>query len=521
MVKQNVILAMLILLLFAGCQPAEADGSAAPAALSGTFYVAVTGDDGNPGSAAKPWRTIQHAADTVGPGSTVYVRGGVYEEAVTINVSGSAADGFVTFQSYGGETAVLDATNLAVSDADSALFLIDSQSYVVIDGFELRNYTTGNASRVPMGIFVTGSAHHVQLINNHIHHIENNGGSDGNAHGIAVYGTAAPAAVHDLLIQGNDLHDLKLGNSEAMVLNGNVIDFTIRQNRVHDNDNIGIDLIGFEGTAPDSAYDQARDGVVSQNEVYNIDTISNPAYFGERAAAGIYVDGGTRIVIERNRVYQSNFGIEIASEHNGRSTDYVTVRNNLITHNHIAGLAMGGYDALRGSTENCVIVNNTFFHNDSLQDGNGELFIQFDTAVNVIKNNIFAANEQSLFISNAYTENSGNVVDYNLYFAPAGAGSSEWQWQNVTYQGFDAYRSATGNDAHALFADPLFWSEATPDLHLQLGSPAIDNGETLTEAGLVDFDGRSRTQDSTTDIGAFEGALILDKFVYLALVAVN
>lgn len=521
MIKRNVILAALMLLLSGGCQPAGAEDDANDAAISGVFYVAVTGDNGNPGTRAAPWRTIQHAADTVGPGSTVYVRGGVYEEAVTINVSGSEAGGWVRFQSYAGETAVLDATHLTVPNADSALFLINSQNYVVIDGFELRNYTTGSANIVPMGIFVTGSAHHIQLLNNHVHHIENNGGSSGNAHGIAVYGTEAPAAIHDLLIQGSDLHDLKLGNSEALVLNGNVTGFTITQNRIHDSDNIGIDLIGFEETAPDSAYDQARDGVVSQNEVYNIDTINNPAYFGERAAAGIYVDGGTRIVIERNRVYQSNFGIEIASEHNGRSTSHVTVRNNLITHNHAAGLALGGYDTQRGSTENCIIVNNTFFHNDSLQDGNGELYIQFDTADNVIKNNIFAANEQSLFISNAYTQNSGNVVDYNLYFAPAGEENSEWQWQTVAYQGFAAYRAATGNDAHAIFADPLFLSETGPDLHLQTGSPAIDNGETLAEVGDVDFDGRSRTQNGTTDMGAHEGTLVLNKLVYLALVAVN
>lgn len=85
----------------------------------------------------------------------------------------------------------------------------------------------------------------------------------------------------------------------------------------------------------------------------------------------------------------------------------------------------------------------------------------------------------------------------------------------------DAYRAATGKDAHALFADPLFLSETGPDLHLQPGSPAIDSGETLAEAGDVDFDGRSRTQNGATDIGAYEGTLVLNKFVYLALVAVN
>jgi len=35
--------------------------------------------------------------------------------------------------------------------------------------------------------------------------------------------------------------------SESMVLNGNVEHFVVSHNKVHDNDNIGIDFIGFEG----------------------------------------------------------------------------------------------------------------------------------------------------------------------------------------------------------------------------------------------------------------------------------
>ena len=48
-------------------------------------------------------------------------------------------------------------------------------------------------------------------------------------------------------------------------MNGNVTHFQITRNVVHDNNNIGIDIIGFERTAPDPAVDQARDGVVSDN----------------------------------------------------------------------------------------------------------------------------------------------------------------------------------------------------------------------------------------------------------------
>src|SRR6185503_2244894 len=104
--------------------------------------------------------------------------------------------------------------------------------------------------------------------------------------------------------------------------------FVVSRNIVHDNDNIGIDFIGYEGENPDPAVDRARDGTVSGNLVYNINSYGNPAYGNERSAGGIYVDGGTNIVVERNIVHDSNLGVELASEHSGRSTSYITLRNN-------------------------------------------------------------------------------------------------------------------------------------------------------------------------------------------------
>ena len=80
-----------------------------------SFYVATTGNDSNKGTQAAPWRTIQHAADTARAGSNVNVRSGIYEELVSINASGNATDGFITFRSYPGETAVLEAAHLTPS----------------------------------------------------------------------------------------------------------------------------------------------------------------------------------------------------------------------------------------------------------------------------------------------------------------------------------------------------------------------------------------------------------------------
>ena len=161
-----------------------------------SFYVATTGKDSNPGTQAAPWLTIQHAADTARAGSTIYVRGGIYEELVSIKASGDVSDGFITFRSYPGETAILDASHLTPSGRTGVL-TIQNKSYVRIEGFEIRNFRTAEHRLSPLGINVIGSGSHIELLKNNVHHIENNfegrdaPGQGGNAFGIAVYGTDA------------------------------------------------------------------------------------------------------------------------------------------------------------------------------------------------------------------------------------------------------------------------------------------------------------------------------------------
>lgn len=430
------------------------------------YYVSTSGDNTNPGTFSQPWRTIQKAANSAAPGSKVYVRGGVYNERVTVNVSGSATEGYITIRNYPNETAVIDGSGLAVPANATGLFLIVNRSYIIISGFELRNFRTAVRDLVPVGIHVRGASHHILIRNNKIHHIEHNGTTTNgvDAHGVAVYGTNPGQSIRSLVIDGNELFELKLGSSEALVVNGNVNGFTITNNLVHDNNNIGIDAIGFEGVSSDPATDQARNGVIVGNLVYNINSYGNPAYGTDRSAGCIYVDGGTGINIERNTVHHCNLGIELASEHAGRTTSYIIVRNNFIYLNEVVGISMGGYDTQRGSTKHCTVVNNTLFRNDSLHWGNGELQLQYDTSNNIIKNNRFYANSQNYFITNPFVLNTGNVIDYNLYYARGGAANSKWQWKKIFYTGFTAYKASTGNDANSLFAKPEIFSSVFPNL---------------------------------------------------------
>ena len=471
------------------------------------FYVATSGNDANSGNINAPWRTIQHAANTALPGDTVYIRGGVYKESVTINVSGSASGGYITFQSYSGETAIVDGTGLAVN-GETGLINIADQSYIKIIGLEIRNFSTSSTANVPVGIWITGAGSYIQILNNHIHDIKNSAsGCDANALGLAVYGTNPTSAINNLTIDANQLDHLTLGCSESLTVDGNVQYWSITNNVIHDNNNIGIDAIGFEKVSSSTATDQARDGLISGNTVYNITSFGNPAYGNEYSADGIYCDGCTRVTIERNVIHNTDFALEVASEWPGKLSSYVTVRSNLVYDNNAAGLTIGGYDSKRGGTDHCNFVNNSFYNNDTKNTGAGEFQIQYYATNNVFKNNIMYAGAQNLFIY-SYTNSSANPVDadYNLYFSSGGAANSSWTWNGTAYGGYAAYRSASGKDVHSMFVDPRYLSLTTPDLHVAGASAAVNSGTNLgsTVVGTQDFAGGARVQGTNIDIGAYE-----------------
>lgn len=78
--------------LFALTVPACVAGNL-PTTSASEYHVSPDGDDAQDGSILASWRMLQRAADTLMPGETVYVHDGVYDERVTINVSGNANAG--------------------------------------------------------------------------------------------------------------------------------------------------------------------------------------------------------------------------------------------------------------------------------------------------------------------------------------------------------------------------------------------------------------------------------------------
>lgn len=388
--------------------------ASAESVSSRIYYVSKNGNDANAGNLKEPWHTIQKAADSIKPGDTVYVRGGIYSEFVSIKNSGSKEDGAITIKAYPGENPILDANNQMVKSGNTAFFSIDA-SHIVIDGFEMRNLITNGKDYYPNGILVQHDSNHIQLLNNEIHRIENHS-IDGNAHGILVYGDSSDA-IRNITIQNNEIHHLILGNSEALTLSGNVEEFTIDNNKIHHNNNIGIDVAGYYNACKVDCIDQVRNGAISNNIVYNNTSEKNPSYHGHLAAGGIYADGATNIAITNNLVFKNDFGIELASENYGKTTSQITVEKNKIFQNNGAGLIMGGASTSNGGAYKNIIRENEFSLNDRRSQGYGEITIQYHATKNQFLNNKFYINKTTNLVQLENKKEKSNTIKNNkVYF---------------------------------------------------------------------------------------------------------
>ena len=356
--------------------------------------------------------SIADALSKAKSGDTIKIPAGSYKEQISITTEG--------VKLVGEPGAVLDGTGITPTAESYAMIRVSAPG-VSITGLEITGLKNNEPSLTvkPMGIYADPASDGLSVSDCKIHDmgVEYNEESEYyNAHGILVYADPSDP-VDNVSIKNCELYNLTLGNSEALVVNGNVGNFDISGNYVHNCDNIGIDAIGFERCGDDGESlklesDRAHDGKIHDNTVVDISSAKNMTYFGDACADGIYVDGGKDIDIYNNYVSRSDIGIEVATEHHGTTTTGISVHNNtLVENNKVAGIIIGGCDPNEnGDAKECKIYNNTVLNTD-----NNCLTIQnAHDASNVIENNIFiAANEAEAYYEELGKNSQGNTIKNN------------------------------------------------------------------------------------------------------------
>ena len=412
------------------------------------FYVdGINGNDSNPGNSSAPWKTIQKAANTIGPGATVNVNASTYDERVQMSRSGTQRYP-ITFRAQG--TVVMKG------------FTINA-SFIQIDGFEVANTTANGDDCDQAAFFSSGESNQVR--NNYIHDVAAwgicLGGSSsfnsliGNrivhAGGVGIWAHGA-----DHVIASNDIsrtvqyHSGWTNIPSWIDADGIYIDgmrLTISGNFVHD-----ILITDPENRDPHIDCLQVAQNAQAIDIVYEQNTCSIPQLGAPRCFQASNIEGLGGV---------QNF----------------IIRNNVV-HNMCRGFVVHG---TAGSQVGVHIVNNTFYN--LLDFG-----IDACNAPGIeVRNNIFHT------LNQPYFSNVRVCGDYS-----SGQDLSSDVGNNLAYQ---TPGIPYPNDIWRL--DPRFVDAAGGNFHLQSGSPAIDAGVNLSIV-VNDFDSVLRPVGRAIDIGAFE-----------------
>ncbi len=483
------------------------------AAVSDSYFISAEGSDSNPGTEEKPWKTIQRAAEAAAPGSTVYIKAGIYYERIDIKVSGKSADEPTIFRNYKSDQVIIDGSQSSASVQED-LIHVSNQSFVQLIGLELVNNINEEDDFFVTGIGVWGKGEGIEIRNCKIHQIRYTGDSaDSGAQAIAVYGRDGTDSITGLVIDGNEIWDIMCGSREAIAISGNVDGFQFTNNYIHDNNNTGLALmgdkkLGKEPVCPIEEDNRARNGFVGYNKIERNSRGANPSNQTDFGAAGICADGAKDITIAYNTCAENDVGIVVGNETRNKVSSGILVRDNLIFRNNAGGLQVGGTDVNRGWAVDCSFLNNTLYSNATKNKERGEINIAKSHNLE-FNSNIIYTGAQNLVVA---TENFGAEhvyyisFDNNLYYGPGGSRGLRFKGIDTGLTGLNMWKNKTKQDSSSRIADPRFVDAANGDFRLLQGSPAIDFGNPnhILGEGETDFSGEKRINGKAIDCGAYE-----------------
>ncbi len=388
---------------------------------------------------------FENVANTLQPGDTLILRGGIYSQncrrAITAN---GTAGSPITIRAATGETPILTRP-LDNIDTQNNIEIVNS-SHLVIRGIKFRGGS--------IGVRLMGTSNNITFEDNEIYEVganafaANSGNSDA------------------LILRRNHIHDTGLSTEETegegMYLGCNnnscrVSNSLIENNYIHHTrgtsggGNDGIELkVGSGGNT------------VRNNVIH--DTITGQEF------PCIFVYGGAQPnLVEGNVLWNCGEAIQVVSD--------AIIRSNLILGSTITGITAGPHTQVATMKDVTIVHNTVFGHPECIS-------VDWDTATNMtLANNAFYCPGETAV--NASGLARAGITVRNNYVAGGMQGAT------IDSTGFFA-----GGSAAAAFVDPSarnFWPAA--------GSPL--RGTALAgHAPAQDFNGTPRT--APFDVGAYE-----------------
>ena len=242
-----------------------------------TYFVAQNGSDSNPGTRARPWKTVQRAFSRLRPGERALVSRGTYVADHVVERAGTRAQP-ITVAAMPGHRVVLRAPS---SGGDTyPLRVTSGAAFVRIQGFVLE-LAKGTSST---NVYFEGSARDIELSRNEIRFSQDQG----------VFVEAGARRIH---IIGNRIHDNGRGHQSG-------------QHQSH-----GI-------------YIEGADHLVANNVVY-----SHPYGFGIQ----VYPENRGTVVVHNTVVGSGHSGIVVGGD---EGVSNITIRNNVLAFNARYGVQM-------------------------------------------------------------------------------------------------------------------------------------------------------------------------------------
>ncbi len=418
---------------------------------SNAYYVSEKGSDQNSGTEESPFRTVAKGLQAANSGDTVYLRNGVYNEAIVLPKSGDPKTGAITLTAFPGERPILDGSGLNSAD----MINIDTKHDWVIEGLEIRNLSRLNAH----GISIEGASENITLSKNKIYNINTTGAvgkkMTGGANAILVK-SLSEDEISNIHILDNEIFDCTVGYSEALTISGNVNGFVVSGNKIHDITNIGIDIAGHY-----EADYQSRNGVISNNTVENCHSA-----YGSGDASGIYIDGGKGIKVIGNTVKSNDYGITVGCENSGKTASDIALNDNLVSENDKSGLAIGGWSETAGRVTGVTVTQNEISMNNVLASPfHGELTLSngsdYQISDNLIQSRQAKAPDFNALkgiypmIYNIFKVDQ-LVLENNRYFSKGSLRDLYFRIDDEAYVGFENYRLGTQLDLDSVYTDPVY-----------------------------------------------------------------